>query len=79
MKILVVDDDDIAQSMLENILTEAGHDVKLADEGQEALDMWRQGDFRLVVWDWDMPEMNGLELCQAKQRNQSSRTASCQR
>ena len=65
MKILVVDDDDIAQSMLENILTEAGHDVKLADEGQEALDMWRQGDFRLVVWDWDMPEMNGLELCRA--------------
>ena len=65
MKILVVDDDEIAQSMLENVLTEAGHEVEIAGDGRQALEMLHKNEFRLVVSDWEMPEMNGLELCRA--------------
>jgi len=63
MKILIVDDDDIALDMLSLALVTAGHQVETARNGCEALEIVRQGDCRLVISDWDMPEMNGLELC----------------
>jgi len=65
MKILVVDDEEITQTMLENMLTEAGYEVEIASNGQQALEALRRGDCRLVISDWEMPKMNGLELCQA--------------
>jgi len=72
MKILIVDDDEIALSMLENVLTEAGYEVELANNGREALTLLENESIRLVISDWEMPELNGLELCQAI-RNEYSR------
>ena len=63
MKLLVVDDDDIVQSMLKNVLVQAGFEVMLAGDGKEALDLLQHGDCRLVLSDWEMPVMDGLELC----------------
>lgn len=63
MKILVVDDDQIALTILENVLVDAGHEVELAENGRQALEMLQQDDFPLLISDWEMPEMNGLELC----------------
>ena len=65
MKILVVDDDDIMLAILENTLRQAGYEVEIASDGREALELLRRGAARLVVSDWEMPVMNGLELCQA--------------
>ena len=65
MKILLVDDDDIVLDMLQNILCRAGFEVETASNGLQAMDLLREGSARLVITDWEMPEMNGIELCQA--------------
>ncbi len=65
MRILVVDDDMIALALLENALVDAGHEVQTACNGREALTVLRKGRHQLVISDWEMPEMNGLDLCRA--------------
>lgn len=63
MRVLVVEDDVISAELLVNSLRGFGYDVTVATNGHEALDLVRTGRFRLVVSDWEMPEMGGLELC----------------
>jgi putative two-component system response regulator len=65
MKILIVDDDETSLDMLENALTQAGHQVQMAHDGREALDKLRDGETRLVISDWEMPNMSGEDLCRA--------------
>jgi cyclic di-GMP phosphodiesterase len=65
MKILIVDDDDIVRSMLANTLEWAGYAVEVAADGREALEKLRTGSCRMVISDWTMPEMDGIELCRA--------------
>ncbi len=72
MKILIVDDDEMALSMLENVLQEAGYNVLLAQNGKEALEILRRDQCRMVISDWEMPEMNGLELCKTIRDNDTA-------
>jgi putative two-component system response regulator len=64
MKVLVVDDDEIAREMIAHALSRAGYETLTAADGREAVEVIRQEKVRLVVSDWDMPRMNGIELCQ---------------
>ncbi len=63
MKILVVDDDAIARSLVQMILSKEKHEVVQAENGEEALELLRQGGIRLVISDWNMPKMDGIDLC----------------
>jgi putative two-component system response regulator len=63
MQVLVVDDNPIAVDMLENTLRRAGYDVVTANSGRAALEILDSGTCQLVITDWEMPEMTGLELC----------------
>ncbi|MDX1947562.1 MAG: response regulator [Pirellulaceae bacterium] len=65
MRILIADDDEIALEMLRHTLTRAGHHVETATNGREALAILREGRTRCVISDWEMPEMTGIELCEA--------------
>jgi putative two-component system response regulator len=65
MKVLVVDDDPVAVQLLAGALEESGQSVVSARNGLEALDLLRRGECRLVISDWEMPEMDGPELCRA--------------
>jgi putative two-component system response regulator len=65
MRVLVADDDEIARMVLEEALQRAGHEVETAGDGREAMEILRAGHCRVVVSDWEMPEMTGLQLCQA--------------
>ncbi len=65
MRVLIVDDDEIALELLSSTLSQAGHEVGIAKNGLQALEVLRTGRYRLVISDWEMPEMNGIELCQA--------------
>ena len=67
--VLVVDDDAVTAAVLEHSLLQFGYDVTVARDGREAFQVVRRGDVRMVVSDWCMPEMSGLELCrQIRQR-----------
>lgn len=69
MQILIVDDDPITLEMLEYAIRQLGHSVTAARNGHEALEFMRTGEFRMVISDWEMPQMNGIELCrQIRQR-----------
>lgn len=63
--VLIVDDDDISLDLLEHTLRRAGYPVFVAHDGAEALELIRGGTARLVISDWEMPRLNGLELCRA--------------
>lgn len=63
MRILIVDDDQLSLTLLENALTQAQHEVQTACNGQEALAKLRRGGLHMVISDWDMPVMSGEELC----------------
>jgi len=62
---LIVDDDEFTLEMLGHALLQAGFEVEKACNGQEALEKLREGLCRLVISDWEMPGMNGEELCRA--------------
>ena len=72
MRILIVDDDDIATDVLANALAQFGHHVTSARDGFEALELIRSGAYRLVVLDWEMPGMSGIELCRHIRERYSS-------
>jgi len=62
-KVLIVDDDEIGCDALHHLLTHAGYEVVTRTNGVEALEELQAGECRLVVCDWVMPEMDGVELC----------------
>jgi putative two-component system response regulator len=63
VRVLIVDDDEIALELLSATIANAGYEVSTARDGREALETLRTGVFRLVISDWEMPNMNGIELC----------------
>jgi putative two-component system response regulator len=65
MRILIVDDSTIALTVLRSALEQFGHEVVPASNGIEALAELRSSACRLVISDWEMPEMDGLQLCRA--------------
>lgn len=68
MNILAVDDDELCLDVLEHTLRREGHRVHKASNGEEALEVLDRGECRLVVSDWEMPRMNGLDLCREIRR-----------
>ncbi len=72
MRILVVEDDRLEAEMLQYALGEFGYEVTLAENGREAFEHIRTGRFRLVVSDWEMPEMTGVELCREIRKRASA-------
>jgi len=64
-RILVVDDAPIVAETIQTMLSQCGHQVETSKDGQEALSKVRSGKYDLVITDYDMPRMNGLELAQS--------------
>ena len=64
MRILVADDDRFSRTLLSDLLEAWGHEVVSVSDGEEA---WRllhgEMDFSLLITDWVMPSVDGLELC----------------
>ncbi|MCG8450090.1 MAG: response regulator [Pirellulales bacterium] len=72
MDVLVVDDEPIARLTIEKTLRQGGYNVLTATNGREALELLKQHAIQLVVIDWEMPIMNGIEFCKAV-RSEDSR------
>ena len=65
MQVLIVDDSKLALMALKGLLTNAGYEVVTAMNGREALENLKTSPARLVISDWEMPVMNGIEFCRA--------------
>ncbi len=64
-RILLVDDEPTQRLIVARLLKRGGYEVEMAANGREALAKLEQGDFPLMITDWEMPEMDGVALCQA--------------
>ncbi|NIA19695.1 MAG: response regulator, partial [Xanthomonadaceae bacterium] len=66
MKILIVDDFSTMRRIIKNILRQLGFtNVQEADDGATAWPKIQSEPFDLIVTDWNMPKMSGLELLKA--------------
>lgn len=62
MKILLVDDEDHLQEVLGLLLELDGHQVTTAFSGEQAIEHSKEGKFDLVITDFKMPGMNGMDV-----------------
>ena len=74
MQALIVDDSSTMRKVLKSILTGAGFEVSEAKCGADALASLKQQSADLALFDWNMPEMTGIELLE-KVRSDSSHAA----
>lgn len=61
-KILVVDDEQIVLSLVEDTLTDEGYDIVTTSSANEAIEMVKNQPFDFILTDIRMPEMNGIEM-----------------
>ncbi|MBE9503914.1 MAG: chemotaxis response regulator CheY [Proteobacteria bacterium] len=65
-KILVVDDFSTMRRILKNMLKQLGYEnTDEAEDGNQALNKIKSGSYDFIVTDWNMPNLDGLELCKA--------------
>ncbi len=69
-KVLVVDDDDDLQQVVSSVLRASGFEALAVSSGEEALDYLRDHPVDLLVLDWHLPGMTGVDLCRTLRDNQ---------
>lgn len=73
IKVLLADDDEQMRDMLFRLFTKDGYTVLIAKNGQEALTIAEREFPTIVITDYEMPEMNGLQLCACMRANPLTR------
>jgi sigma-B regulation protein RsbU (phosphoserine phosphatase) len=63
-RILIAEDDLVSAKILQAALSKFGYEPEIAHDGAEAWDKFNQEPARLIVSDWMMPRLDGLELCE---------------
>ena len=62
MKVLLAEDSPVMRRLLSSYLQSWGFDVDEASDGQQAWERYQSTEYSLVLTDWMMPEMDGMEL-----------------
>lgn len=68
MRILVAEDERVTRASLVRQLTAWGHTVSAAADGEEAWGLFGAGEFDMVITDWEMPSVSGVELIERIRR-----------
>lgn len=63
MKVLVADDDEVCRVLLQHLVETLRHECLVADDGLRAWDHFWRNDPDVVISDWNMPSMDGIDLC----------------
>jgi DNA-binding response OmpR family regulator len=65
MRVLIAEDSTVARKLLERNLQQLGYEVVATEDGAQAWAAYQQAPTPIVITDWEMPHMNGVELCRA--------------
>jgi two-component system cell cycle response regulator len=65
MRVLIAEDSTVARKLLEHNLQQLGYEVVATEDGAQAWAAYQQAPTPIVITDWEMPHMNGVELCRA--------------
>jgi len=63
MRIMIAEDDPSIRDALKDMLESLDHDVVLAGDGEEAWEVFDAHPLSIIICDWLMPKLDGLELC----------------
>jgi putative two-component system response regulator len=63
MKILIVDDELVSRKKMDLLVRNLGYETVVANDGAEGWEVWKNERPKMVITDWMMPRMDGLELC----------------
>ena len=69
LKMLVVDDSPVYRKLVQQSLSHEPYEILFAKNGREALDLFGKNQPALVITDWTMPDISGLELCESIRRD----------
>jgi two-component system, OmpR family, manganese sensing response regulator len=64
MKILLVDDEPALTEPLSRLLTKEGYVIDVAADGRAGANLVNAGDYDLLILDWMLPDLTGLQICQ---------------
>jgi diguanylate cyclase (GGDEF)-like protein len=70
VKVLIAEDDAVSRLMLRRAVEQLGHEVLVATDGTDAWELYRQHTVDVIVSDWLMPGMDGLDLCRRVRASQ---------
>jgi len=75
MQVLIADDEPVSRRMLDSTVRGLGYEVTVAEDGREAWDALRRPDApRLAIVDWQMPGLDGLELCRRLRADEATKS-----
>src|SRR5688500_16878711 len=63
MKLLLAEDDATSRILFSATLRKLGHTVTTVEDGHKAWEAWQQEEYSLLISDWMMPHIDGLQLC----------------
>lgn len=69
-KILIVEDEEDSRFIYERLLIKSGYNIKTAENGDEALKIIDEFKPKVILADWTMPKLNGVELCNIIKNNE---------
>lgn len=64
LEVLIAEDDPVSQRILEKNMKDWGYKVIIANNGQNAWQALQKEEIRMAIFDWMMPKINGVQLCQ---------------
>jgi DNA-binding response OmpR family regulator len=72
MKILIVDDNAVSRKVMKAMCTRLGYKVVEARDGAEGWDLFNKYPIRIIISDWMMPSLSGIDLCKKVRASQHS-------
>lgn len=63
-KVLIADDSRVSRKLVEHSLSDKQYDLLFAESGREAMALFSEHQPSIVITDWMMPDVSGIELCE---------------
>lgn len=71
-KILLIEDDQTTRELVSELLEDESYNVEAVDNGKSALDLLAVSQYDLIIVDWGLPDMTGIDLCKKLRRENST-------